>query len=314
MAKQNISTGSSANDKTGDTLRQAAVKINSNFSEIYTYLGGDSTTLGSQVTIEDSVIAFEGSSANTFETRLGVTNPTADNVARLPDASGNIVLDTNTVTLTNKTLTTPVIASLKPSGSKTLTMPNATDTLVGAATAAILTNKTIINPTVYRPIIHQSINDSSGNEMLILSRTGSAVNEITISNAAAGGHPSVSATGTNANINLDVNSKGTGSIKIKKAAYSSITLTSDTVAASAMDSATFIIGNKGTAIAATLGDGTTVGEYKIFTNKGAGAMTVTPSNFAQGTSFALAQNDGCQCVWDGANWFLIGNQGEITLA
>ena len=43
-------------------------------------------------------------------------------------------------------------------------------------------------------------------------------------------------------------------------------------------------------------------------------MTVTPSNFAQGTDFALAQNDGCTCVWDGSNWFLIGNQGEVTVS
>ena len=43
-------------------------------------------------------------------------------------------------------------------------------------------------------------------------------------------------------------------------------------------------------------------------------MTVTPSNFAQGTSFALAQFDGCTCIWDGTNWYLVGNQGEITLA
>ena len=53
---------------------------------------------------------------------------------------------------------------------------------------------------------------------------------------------------------------------------------------------------------------------KYFTNKGAGAMTVTPTNFAQGTSFALAQFDGCTCIWDGTNWYLVGNQGEVTLA
>lgn len=312
MAKQNISTGSAANDKTGDTLRQAADKINSNFSEIYTYLGGDSTTLGSQVTIEDSVIAFEGTSANVFETRLGVIDPTADNVVRLPNASGNVVLDTNTVTLTNKTLTTPIISSISNSG--TITLPTSTDTLVGRATSDTLTNKTLTNPTVYRPIIEQSINDSSGNEMLILSRTGSAVNEITVSNAATSGAPSISATGTDTNINLDVNAKGTGSVELSKAAYTATTVTAATVAATDIDDTTYIIGNRGSAIAVTLGDGTTVGEYKIFTNKGAGAMTVTPSNFAQGASFELAQNDGCQCVWDGANWFLIGNQGEITLA
>ena len=62
--------------------------------------------------------------------------------------------------------------------------------------------------------------------MLILSRTGSAVNEITISNAATGNPPSISATGTNTNINLNVDAKGTGSIKIKKAAYSCLLYTS----------------------------------------------------------------------------------------
>jgi len=48
-----------------------------------------------------------------------------------------------TQTLANKTLTTPVIASLKPSGSNTLTMPDATDTIVGRATTDTFTNKSI---------------------------------------------------------------------------------------------------------------------------------------------------------------------------
>ena len=43
-------------------------------------------------------------------------------------------------------------------------------------------------------------------------------------------------------------------------------------------------------------------------------MTVTPTNFAQGAAFALAQNDGCTCIWDGTNWFLVGNQGEVTVS
>ena len=51
MTRQNISTGTSANDGTGDTLRSAATKINANFTEIYDFLGtpGDSSTLASTV-------------------------------------------------------------------------------------------------------------------------------------------------------------------------------------------------------------------------------------------------------------------------
>ena len=42
MAKQGITTGSAPNDGTGDTLLAGAVKINSNFNELYTYLGNGS--------------------------------------------------------------------------------------------------------------------------------------------------------------------------------------------------------------------------------------------------------------------------------
>ena len=42
MAKQGITTGSTPNDGTGDTLLAGAVKINSNFDEIYNYFGNGS--------------------------------------------------------------------------------------------------------------------------------------------------------------------------------------------------------------------------------------------------------------------------------
>ena len=43
MARQAISTGTAANDGTGDNLRDGGVKINANFSELYTDIGGDAT-------------------------------------------------------------------------------------------------------------------------------------------------------------------------------------------------------------------------------------------------------------------------------
>jgi hypothetical protein len=57
------------------------------------------------------------------------------------------MVDTDsTQTLTNKTLTTPVISSISNTG--TLTLPTSTDTLVGRATTDTLTNKTLTSPAI----------------------------------------------------------------------------------------------------------------------------------------------------------------------
>lgn len=45
MAKQSINVGSSANDRSGDSLRLAFQKVNANFTELYTALGLDTAPL-----------------------------------------------------------------------------------------------------------------------------------------------------------------------------------------------------------------------------------------------------------------------------
>ena len=310
MTRQNIGIGSSANDGNGDTLRTAGTKINANFAEVYALLGGgDSSNLSSQITLENDAVVFEGSSANDFETRLKSTNATQDNVITLPDSTGTVTLNNTIQTLTNKTLTVPTISTIKNTG--TLTLPTSTDTLVGRATTDTLTNKTLTSPTINTPKIGTSLNDAAGNEFIKFTTTGSAVNELTIANGASTTGPTLSATGGGTDLNIIMTPKGTGSVELNKAAFSSSTITANGAASTA---ATLIIGNKGSQLDVSLADGTTVGEYKIFTNKGAGAMHVTPTNFAQGTKFVLAQNDGCTCIWDGSNWFLVGNQGEVTVS
>jgi hypothetical protein len=87
------------------------------------------------------------------------------------------------------------------------------------------------------------------------------------------------------------------------------TQTIDTASATVNDSDTLIIFNKGSGtIAATLGDGTSTGEYKIFLNINSAVATVTPSNFGNGTNFALSQYGSTQAVWAGSDWYLIGHK------
>ena len=57
----------------------------------------------------------------------------------------------STDTLTNKTLTSPIISSISNTG--TLTLPTSTDTLVGKATTDTLTNKTLTSPALTTPTI-----------------------------------------------------------------------------------------------------------------------------------------------------------------
>ena len=324
MTRQNISTGTFANDGSGDTLRQAGQKINENFVELYQKLGGDSNSLTGIVSVASGGISFEGATDDANETVLNATNPTQDNTINLPNASGNIVLDSATQTLLNKTLTSPIVSGIKVqdndashtynfiAGSLTanhnINIPTLSDsdTLTLIAASQTLTNKTLTAPTLSQPKISGHIADANGAEVFGVTPAVNAVNHIDIQNAAAGANPVLSAHGSDPNFNLILVGKGTGSVTIEKGAYSVGEITST---GAADTSKGFILANSATPITITVADGTTVGEHKIFTNKNAGAATITPANFGPGTSIALDNNEGCQMIWDGGNWQLIGNNG-----
>jgi hypothetical protein len=185
-------------------------------------VGGNLTVNGTTTTVNSTTIeitnsfTFEGSTADDFETTLGVIDPTADRAINLPNVSGTIITTgnisditglsnsqlsnpsftivddssttstislgeslllaggtgitsvisgdsitfnidstvttlTGTQTLTNKTLTTPIISSISNSG--TLTLPTSTDTLIGRATTDTLTNKTLTSPKINEDVV-----------------------------------------------------------------------------------------------------------------------------------------------------------------
>jgi len=62
MAKQNINVGATANDRSGDSLRSAFQKINSNFTELYTALG-----LNADTNLNLGAFEFTGSTMSTTD-------------------------------------------------------------------------------------------------------------------------------------------------------------------------------------------------------------------------------------------------------
>lgn len=93
--------------------------------------------------INDGSVTISGFlDEDTMATNSASHVPTQQSVKAYVDAqTAGTVTETGTQTLTNKTLTTPVIATISNTG--TLTLPTSTDTLVGRATTDTLTNKTL---------------------------------------------------------------------------------------------------------------------------------------------------------------------------
>ena len=120
---------------------------------------GTTAVAGSDGIVTNDAGTMRQTTVDTFDTYLAATSKTLTNksialgsntvtgtTAQFNSAlsDGSFVTTAGSETLTNKTLTTPVIASFnQTSGSNLLTAPAATDTLVGRATTDTLTNKTI---------------------------------------------------------------------------------------------------------------------------------------------------------------------------
>jgi len=86
------------------------------------------------------------------------------------------------------------------------------DTGLGEGDVTLTGTQTLTNKTLTSPKIGTSILDTSGNELMLLTATGSAVNEITLANAASGNAPSITASGET-NVSLNLVPKGTGTLQ-----------------------------------------------------------------------------------------------------
>ena len=192
---------------------------------------GDKTNTNLNL-IQQAIAGFESIALTSTNTTLSMTN------AAISDARNAVLKFTGTITanctvfvasgiektyiLENGTTGNFTIALNQVGGasaifsgtdkSNKLVYLNGTDVvdlgLVNLTGTQTLTNKTLTSPILNNP----SINDSNGNEEIIFTATGSAVNELTIANAATGNNPNITGSGADDNVGINLTPKGVGKV------------------------------------------------------------------------------------------------------
>ena len=159
------------------------------------------------------------------------------------------------------------------------------------------------SPSLTTPKVVTGINDTNGAELIKVTATSSAVNEVTVANAATGNNPALSATGDDTNVGIDITPKGTG-----EAHFTSSFLTgvySDKVNA---------LGNTGTAQTITFTDGAVV----TATLTGNCTFTLASPNgiSSRASSFTLVlTNDGTPSrtvAWAGGTFKFPGGAASLS--
>jgi hypothetical protein len=119
-----------------------------------------------------------------------------------------VASDDLTVKNVRSNATTGVLQVAGPAAAATrvMTTPDANFTVARTDAGQTFTG---VN-TFTSPKIITDISDTNGNELIKVTATASAVNEITVANAATGNNPVLSATGSDTNIGITLTPKGTG--------------------------------------------------------------------------------------------------------
>jgi hypothetical protein len=121
--------------------------------------------------------------------------------------------------------------------TRVLAVPDYNGTVATLAGAEALTNKTLTSPKVGTCVC-----DVNGLELLKVTATADAVNELTLANAAAGTSPVLSATGDDADISIKLTPKGAGKLVVGKRIMDLFTVATKTEASDQPYTAAQILG------------------------------------------------------------------------
>jgi len=191
---------------------------------------GSTTNENLGTVLEDAIAGTASLDVTAGNITLTVVDGTADqsrcmilNVTGTPGVSRNIIAPAlskvyvvvngsdNNVVLKTASSTGVTI----PSGEKLIAAFDGSDFIsiassLSGTTVTLDGVQTLTNKTLTSPKIGTEILDTNGNELLRLIAAASAVNELTLANAATSNPPSLSATGSDTNIDVSLVPKGTG--------------------------------------------------------------------------------------------------------
>ena len=324
---QNIESGSGAvTAKTDDytilyTDQNATIEftkataVTANLSAVATVIAAIDTTKF-RVTIKNlgaGICTIDPNGAETIDGAASVallTNESAEVQINAAGTGWNVIKSVGamlswTQTLSNKTLTAPVIATLSPDGVETITLPVATDTLVGKATTDTLTNKTLASGnTVASGLTWSAAQNFNSQGMSNVNISSGLLAGVTVNGTLTWNGGQVFSNGTTTIATADINS---GNID------------GTTIGASTPAAATLSSLSLSTDLAVTHGGtgASTLGNHWVLVGSGTGAITpVSPSTaglvlMSRGTSldpsFQSVPEDS-----DFADGVEITNVGETT--
>lgn len=219
-------------DNDGDALATGALYFNTTDNAMRIYDGAN--WIAASAAGSASILIYKYLASGGQQTFSG----TDANGASLSYTTNNILVFLNGVKLdaTDFTATsgTSVVLGSGATASDEIVIVSfksfTTADMVPASTGGTFTGNVIFNSDIQ--INGGDIKDANGNESIKIVSTGSAVNELTLTNSATGNAPSISATGTDTNIDLTLSPKGSGEVNISKVDIDAGTIDGATIATS----------------------------------------------------------------------------------
>ena len=167
--------------------------------------------------------------------------------------------------------------------------------LATAGTVTETGTQTLTNKTLTAPKIGTSILDTNGNELFLLTATGSAVNELTYNNASTGNKPTFTASGGDTNIGVSIQPKGSGTITLDNLTFPAADGSANQILTTNGSGVLSFVDNSGGTSwqAIKTGNYTASAGEGVFANTTAGAFTVTlPASPSLGDEVSIVDYAG----------------------